>query len=1116
MPAPLTRKLTNWVHFNAWHLPRSFQARLVVVFTGFFLLFVWVLVWASSTVLQTQFSKTLADQQFAFTQVLAAELHNKLAERTRALRAVAATLPAVLSAEATGSLLAQRETLQTLFSAGVAVIGLDGKCIGEDVGIAEWCAGGIGEQPYFIAVMATGEPYIDRPRIDPASARPLLTFAVPLFDAAGKPRAVMAGRVDLVGNAFFDAIAAPANSVAGNFFVVSPRDKLILAATDARQFLAAAPGRGVNPMYDQFIDGVEGAGVASDAKEGPVLISGKYVSRGGWLVVATLPASLAFGPFKKLQYFIYFIAGIMTLAGVFTVRHMVRRMLAPLDNAGRAMCAIADGGEPLAPLPIELDDEIGRLIGHFNRLAEQRRRYEAALSDSEQRFRLLVERAPDGIFVQIDARFAYVNPEAVRLFGATGKEQLLGLPVASRVHPDFRGVVADRIRATNEAGKNTPPLVLKYLSMDGNALDVETSSSPCRYGNEPGSLVFVRDIGERIRAGENARDSEARYRSLFDNMLGGYAYCQMIFENGQAQDFIYLDVNPAFGRLTGLVNVVGKKISELMPGILESNSELFGLYGGVALGGAPVRFATYVEPLGEWFEVSAYGAKAGYFIAVFDVITGRVNAEGRLRKQAEEVRALVENSPDMIVRYDRDFRCVYANSKFEAAAGAAHDALLGKRCDEIGWPHETAAKCKASLTEVMASGCPATFELSLAAPEGERFYHVKLAPEFCAEGLVLNVVAVARDISVLKGVEATLRESERKIHGITANVPGIVFQCLMSGCGGALQFSYVSDGSLALLGVSPGAILADPHAVTERVGAQDRDAFYASLRHSAMAADDWNWDGRVALDDGAEKWINCRATSRRCGDGGVIWDGVMLDVTESKRGEQALRQSGQLLRELSGHVEGVREEERKRIAREVHDELGQALTVLRMDLSMLRLNFGEQNPQLLERVLSMTEGLDRTIQMVRHITSSLRPVALDLGLVAGLEWLVEEFNHHAGAHCHLRTVDCEEVGLDDGRVTALFRIVQESLANVARHAEASEVEVAVELENDNCVHLDIRDDGKGFDPQEARKPGSFGLIGIRERVLMLNGTVTVDSVAGQGTRVEVRIPLTIADSRFGT
>jgi len=237
-----------------------------------------------------------------------------------------------------------------------------------------------------------------------------------------------------------------------------------------------------------------------------------------------------------------------------------------------------------------------------------------------------------------------------------------------------------------------------------------------------------------------------------------------------------------------------------------------------------------------------------------------------------------------------------------------------------------------------------------------------------------------------------------------------------------------------------------------------------------------------------------------------MWDGVAINITESKTSEEKLVDSKNMLRELSAHLESVREEERKRIAREIHDELGQTLTALRMDVSLARLGFGEANPQLMARLQSMKQLVDRTIKTARHVTSSLRPGALDLGIVAALEWLVEEFIEYAGIPCELVLGD-GDITLDEFTATAVFRIVQESLTNIARHAEATQVEIVV-TRTDGQLCFEVSDNGKGFDPHAAASRKSFGLVGIRERVAMMEGDFELDSEPERGTRIRVCVPVT--------
>ncbi|TWC23457.1 sensor histidine kinase [Pseudomonas sp. SJZ074] len=209
------------------------------------------------------------------------------------------------------------------------------------------------------------------------------------------------------------------------------------------------------------------------------------------------------------------------------------------------------------------------------------------------------------------------------------------------------------------------------------------------------------------------------------------------------------------------------------------------------------------------------------------------------------------------------------------------------------------------------------------------------------------------------------------------------------------------------------------------------------------------------------------------------------------------------MRLLSSRRETTREEERKHIAREIHDELGQQLSALRMGISLLRLQFGNDQPLLLERVQALMLRVDDILQVVRDVATSLRPSALNMGLTSALEWLVSEFIHTTGIDCRLRAPSTRLV-LDDERATAIFRVIQESLTNVGRHSHASRVNIHLEHDAEH-LQIVVCDDGRGFDPQQLPK-GTLGLLGMRERGHMVGGTVIIDSAPGQGTRVRVYIP----------
>jgi signal transduction histidine kinase len=215
------------------------------------------------------------------------------------------------------------------------------------------------------------------------------------------------------------------------------------------------------------------------------------------------------------------------------------------------------------------------------------------------------------------------------------------------------------------------------------------------------------------------------------------------------------------------------------------------------------------------------------------------------------------------------------------------------------------------------------------------------------------------------------------------------------------------------------------------------------------------------------------------------------------------------LRELAARQHTTREEERKHIARELHDDLGQFLTALRMSVSLLRVRFGQDNPALTAHAKGMTELVDRNIQVVRNVAASLRPVALDMGIQPALEWLVDDFASHAGIAATLLVED-DTIVLDEDSETTVFRIVQESLTNVARHAGATEVTVTLDSTGEACL-VTVQDDGVGFNPARVCKT-SLGLLGMRERVWMVGGDIEIDSAPGKGTTVVVRVPL---DKRSG-
>ncbi len=270
---------------------------------------------------------------------------------------------------------------------------------------------------------------------------------------------------------------------------------------------------------------------------------------------------------------------------------------------------------------------------------------------------------------------------------------------------------------------------------------------------------------------------------------------------------------------------------------------------------------------------------------------------------------------------------------------------------------------------------------------------------------------------------------------------------------------------------------------------------------------------RVKHRDGEWRWILSRATITYDAAGTAVRvTGTCIDITERKKGEEELRSSHRDLRHLAQHLESIREEEQRLLARELHDELGQALTTIKMDISAIERRCAS-SPELqrltfiTEKISSISGLVDSTIRNVRRLSARMRPSVLDnLGLGAAIMWLAEEMESHS--HIEVDATEVQEMKVPADVATAMYRICQETMTNVARHSKATKVAISLCVQGTN-LRMVVVDNGRGISDEEKVRVGSCGLIGMRERAIMLGGTVSIVGSVGKGTTVSVLVPMTM-------
>jgi PAS domain S-box-containing protein len=478
-------------------------------------------------------------------------------------------------------------------------------------------------------------------------------------------------------------------------------------------------------------------------------------------------------------------------------------------------------------------------------------------------------------------------------------------------------------------------------------------------------------------------------------------------------------------------------------------------------------------------------------------IVERRGVEARLKESEARFRAIVETSPvPLCITSMPEGDILYMNQPMrELFALDTTQPVLGNMVDLYASPKERGQL----MCHLRDEGSLRNVELSFRRPDGTSFWAVANA-RVATYGDVPAIYVGLYDITARRKADEKLRASEASL----ANAQRLARLG---------DWAWDRDSGLThwstelyrILGLEPLVVKPSYSAYLALVHPDDHATVRRAIRVLLSKAQPFGIDHRVTSPAGTTRIVRLQAELVDAREGqswGIV--GTVQDITERKRTEEELLASREQLRELSAYLEAIREEERRHIALEIHDELGQLLTALKMDVALLKMRVVADG-EATRKIDDIRELVEKTIWMVRNVASHLRPAALNFGIVSALEWLAEDFSRRNGMPCQL-VVRGGEPTLADAHATAVFRIVQESLTNVSRHAGASRVAVTL-VSTELALDLRVSDDGQGFDLESAQRGYSYGLLGMGERARLIGGTLHVDSAPGAGTMVSINLPL---------
>ncbi|MGB8953677.1 MAG: PAS domain S-box protein [Candidatus Aminicenantales bacterium] len=737
-------------------------------------------------------------------------------------------------------------------------------------------------------------------------------------------------------------------------------------------------------------------------------------------------------------------------------------------------------------------DNSGQITGIRSTMVDitERRKAENALRESEAKYASVVEQAIDGIVIVQDGLIQFANAALGKLIGYDTKE-IMGRPVVDYIHPKDREMAIQRIQ-DRIAGKKFQGLSeLRILSKDGSEKYIQASGTLIQYAGKPADLIFLRDVTEYKQAEEEIHRREQEVRTIADNVPALVSYVdaegRYRFVNRRYEEWFGMPKEEILGKK--LSRVLGKNASRLIKDHVES-----------ALSGQRVHFEEAVKYLHgqERWVVADYvpdkednGKVKGFFALISD-ISDHKRAEQALQESEARYKELADSIGDLFFAMDKDLRYIFWNKASEKFTGISREEAIGKSLYDI-FPAIKGAKVDRIYREVLRTQKPQSFINRFQFQGRQIFFEISAYPS------KYGLSVYAKDITERQRVERERKLSEEKFRNIFNSVgEGIVYA---NRRGVVLE---VNPAFIEITGIPQDELIGQPgHKLAKKF-----------LKGKDLARTLKNI--RSIVSDKPVKPFEIRFRNRRLEMSGAKageHQGItafVQDVTERKQAEEALISYAHELRQLSNKLIRAQEAERARISRELHDEMGQSLTMFRINLASIKKSLDSEQLKKVKDKLNDVDGFaEEMMEQIHELTLDLRPHMLDdLGLLPTVKWYADRLARRLNIKLQFTQKNWKG-RIDPDRTTALFRIVQEALTNVVKHAQAKKVKIHM-VQNRANFETVIEDDGRGFSQnrrrsRRSRKYGT-GITGMKERAALVGGTCTVISRPGKGTRVRIVIP----------